>query len=454
MPMLTKRTGRIVLITILVLAFAPLPAVAVQVENGAFNYVVDIPEGWEILDQSNAAMISFTDPDRVAVLQVFVFQGNRFVTAEELSNWLAERFQAETEEAPFRFNGMDSRFGNIAFSTGNFVTRGYGIYLNGQEFDYAALATVGEEFYDAYHDRLLSALDSFGLGTEERFLPGPVSQFYYAYPPPSPEETTVPLVGGAGDAAADGDAGAADGEITLRYDPAELEATQTLIEREARVLAGYTPGGNDRPGEEGSRGSGEPGNGASPGRGSGADGSPAQGAENESLRGRRDQGVPQWVAAWRRYFRMIYRDNYPRLEELAHTLDERFRAEGATYYDVPERILDWLQTFEYLRTGTLSDFMAPLVAINEQQGDCDSLAMIYAILLHHLDYEAIIMVSAEYSHAMVGVDMPGKGARFPYDGREWLVAELTVDVEIGMIDQTMSDIAGWIGVRVGEESLK
>jgi hypothetical protein len=401
-----------------------VPLFAVQVYNDAFDYVVDIPEGWQVLDQSNPSMVSFTDPQRVAVLQLFVFEGNRFVTAEELSGWMAERFQAEVEEAGFRYNELDSRFGSIAFSTGNFVTRGYAVYVNSQEYDYAVLATVGEQFYEQYHDKLLSALDSFGLGKEERFLPGPVSQFYYAYPPPSTQEVQLPLE---------------EGEVAFTYDPAELEATQTLIEREARVLATYTPGGNDRPGNGGDRA---------------RQGSPGAGAEGEQLRGRRDQGVPEWVAAWRRFFRMIYRDNYPRLEELAGALDERFRSQGATYYDVPKLLLHWLQSYEYLRTGTISDFVAPLVGVTEQKGDCDSLAMIYSILLHHLGYEAVIMVSAEYSHAMVGVDMPGEGARFPFDGREWLVAELTADVEIGMIDQSMSDIGGWIGVRVGPSSMK
>lgn len=405
---------------LLVVALVAKPASAVQVYNGAFDYVVDIPEGWSVLDQSNPAMVSFTDPERVAVFQLFVFEGNRFVTAEELSGWMGERFSAQREEAAFRFDGLDSRFGSLAFDTGNFVTRGYAVYVNSQEFDYAVLATVGEQFYEEYHDKLLSAIDSFGIGREQRFRPGPVSQFYYAYPPPEPEEFDLPLSEEEG--------------ITLTYDPSELEATQTLIEREARVLATYTPGGNERPGPD--RRDGAPGGGS------------------QRLRGRRDEGVPDWVAAWRRYFRVIYRDKYVRLGELADALNERFRNEGATFYEVPVRILDWLQEFEYLRTGTLSDFMAPLVSLTEQQGDCDTLAMVYTILLHHLGYEAIIMVSAEYSHAMVGVDMPGIGARFPYDGRQWLVAELTADVAIGQIDQTMSDIGGWIGVRVGASSLQ
>jgi hypothetical protein len=56
------------------------------------------------------------------------------------------------------------------------------------------------------------------------------------------------------------------------------------------------------------------------------------------------------------------------------------------------------------------------------------LALIYATLLDHLGYRNILMVSAEYAHAMVGVDLPGEGARFPFLGTDYLVAEFTDDV--------------------------
>ena len=58
------------------------------------------------------------------------------------------------------------------------------------------------------------------------------------------------------------------------------------------------------------------------------------------------------------------------------------------------------------------------------------------------------MVSREFGHALVGVDVPGEGARFPFQNREWLVAELTAEVPIGMIAQEMSEIAGWIGIKL------
>ena len=115
---------------------------------------------------------------------------------------------------------------------------------------------------------------------------------------------------------------------------------------------------------------------------------------------------------------------------------------------MPVRILEWLQSAEYKRTRSLSDLMSPAVCLVEFAGDCDSLGITYAILLHHLGFDAILMASVEYAHAMVGVDIPGEGARFPFQDRQWLVAELTEEVGIGRIAQEMSDIGGWIGVKL------
>ena len=57
------------------------------------------------------------------------------------------------------------------------------------------------------------------------------------------------------------------------------------------------------------------------------------------------------------------------------------------------------------------------------------------------------MVSLRHAHALVGVDVEGPGARFPYRERQYLVAELTDDVDIGMIAASMADPADWLGIH-------
>ena len=184
-------------------------------------------------------------------------------------------------------------------------------------------------------------------------------------------------------------------QLFWSFFPSAPEASQLFLEREARVLLSY---------------------------------------END-----RDE-------AWQRYYRMIYRDNYYRFEGLYRELEEFIDSRGIPAEQVPALLLPWLQDFTYARTGTLSDLLCPIAGAVTRSGDCDSRALIYIILLHYFGIDAILMVSSEYSHALAAVDVPGEGARFSLGGKQYLVAELTKQVPLGMIAGDMADSAKWLGV--------
>ncbi len=377
-------------------------------QNPDFQYVVDIPVGWEVLDARESNFVSFTDPGRVAVFQVISFPGEQFVTARDLDSFIRDRFGASGESAGFRYLGDHAVFADYTFATGpgedGITVRGYMTFINGDDFDFAVMAYAVVEHYEEYHDSLLSVLDSFSPDARNRMQPGPVSTFYAA-----PVKERLGVV--------------ADGQTLALPSGAEMmlparvaseglqEAAQVVIEREARVLAQYAP----------------------------QEGEPSRIG---------DGPVPYWARAWRRYFRMIYRDSYDRLGEVAENVFHDLSRSGVDRDEMPAHILAWLQEAEYKRTGSLSDLMSPAWCLVDFAGDCDSLGLVYAILLQHLGFDAILMVSMEYAHAVVGVDIPGEGARFPFEGREWLVAELTAPVAIGMIAEEMSDIGGWVGIKL------
>jgi hypothetical protein len=93
-----------------------------------------------------------------------------------------------------------------------------------------------------------------------------------------------------------------------------------------------------------------------------------------------------------------------------------------------------------------SDFVNLVSAVTQGRGDCDSRAMLWALILAQADIPAAIMVSREHSHAMGLADIAGTGARFEAEGIKWLVAETTAKVDIGLIGQNVSDIESWLGV--------
>jgi len=152
-----------------------------------------------------------------------------------------------------------------------------------------------------------------------------------------------------------------------------------------------------------------------------------------------------WQEAWIRFYRAIYRDSYDRIANAVFLLEREFNT-GLDERAFAEKTLTWVQGFKYERDLEGSDFVNLVSAITEGRGDCDSRAMLWAIILRKSNIPAAIMVSREHSHAMGLADLSGSGARFEAYGIRWLVAETTANVALGLISQEMSDSESWLAV--------
>lgn len=367
----------------MLLAGAVTSAVAAPVVHREHGYRLDLPIGWEPFDLTDPDHIAFLGPDGGAVLQVITLDGVAAESGDGLATLLIDDLGAEAEREPFVYQGRSAALSDVQFTTGEFDVRGYMVTIDGRMRDVVLLAFAPEENYPAMHDQMVSALDSFALGDESRRDPGPISQYYLPLGQASGSSFNSPF-----------------GRLAVPADAATLDAAQLTVDREATILTGYL------------------------------------------------EGDPQtFFEAWKRYYRQLYRDSYTRMAPVAEQLRAAFEADGIPRVDIPHELLPWLQSFEYVRTGGVSDYAPPLACLATQSGDCDSLAMVYVILLHHLGFDAILMVSTEYGHAMAGVDAMGPGAHFPFEGTDYLVAEFTAPVALGQIAADMADPAGWIGVK-------
>jgi hypothetical protein len=170
-------------------------------------------------------------------------------------------------------------------------------------------------------------------------------------------------------------------------------------------------------------------------------------------------GSPQWQEAWRRFYRAIRRDSWERLRDALFRLERSWNVEaalggeriaegftGLSDRELASRTLAYVQSFRYERDLMGSDFVNLVSAITEGRGDCDSRALLWALFLSQAGVDAGIMVSRDYSHAMGIADIGGPGARFPFEQKEYLVAETTAKVELGLIGKNMSEIAKWLGI--------
>jgi transglutaminase-like putative cysteine protease len=176
---------------------------------------------------------------------------------------------------------------------------------------------------------------------------------------------------------------------------ADVEASRVTLEREARVLAIYTPEDTD---------------------------------------------------AWQRFYRILYRDSYRKVDSLFRSLIMAGVSPRQDPVLTAKDLLAWIQGFSYARTGGLEDLSTPLDSLYNGAGDCDSLGLLYVILLKHYGIDAILMVSGTYSHAMAAVDVEAPGARFEWQDKKYLVAETTYEVDLGLIAADMADPAAWMGI--------
>ena len=161
-----------------------------------------------------------------------------------------------------------------------------------------------------------------------------------------------------------------------------------------------------------------------------------------------------WVKAWQRYYRAIYRDSYGRLKKVAFDinseLDDVVSSSENPNFEIDKFLLNWVQSFDYKRDNkskTSSDFTNLIDTLLNKGSDCDSRSMLMCVLLNNMGIDSVLFVSREYSHAIYGSDVNAWGAKIKVGEKEYLLGETTArDIEPGLIAKEFSDTYKWIPV--------
>lgn len=388
-----------------------------EILSEEFGWAQNLTETWELLDyDANNGIASFSDMEGHAIYQILLRDPDQAgddapALGAQIASQLAGTESPEADTAPFTFSGHNAALTEAKWTAGSNPVHGYIVTIDDKPlepdasaypFDYILIAFSLEEEFNLYHDFILSNLDGFSPLEDETAMPGAVSQFIRSSggspadaPPLNPVRNPEP------------------GMSSQRMQPmlnlplesgtqADIEAAVAVIDREARILNQFAE------------------------------------APEETR-----------TAAWRRFYQMLYKDSWYDMRSAAEVIAGRLEGHGVTRSEWPGEILSWVQNFAYRRTGSLSDLEPAWVCINEESGDCDSLGLAYMAILEHLGFDSVLMISEKHSHSLVGVDVNGPGARFPFDGTQWLVAELTADVSIGMIAADQSNPEDWMGFDLG-----
>jgi hypothetical protein len=351
-----------------------------------WGFRIDLPESYVYSDGDGRSRFSFTTPEGAA-LDLVVYSGGVYKSLQALTDDVQKRLGNQGDVSVFTYRDRQAAILELDFpqkgsSTGNRgrsqTYSGWGFCTelekkNGRPPALLAALAYGPAGQAGFELLAVSALDSIAPAPSDERAPGPMTEF--AFPRESSRRVTL-----------------ANTHVSALLDGIDAEAAQALADREFALLKYYAEG-------------------------------------------------PKWKEAWIRFYRMIYRDAWDRLADAAFALERSWNL-GAMRDDVgakaadtvgrdwetAARALAWVQSFVYERDFQGSDFVNPVSAAVEGRGDCDSRAILWAIVLGHANVPAAIMVSREYSHAMGLADLDGLGARFEAEGTKWLVAETTAPV--------------------------
>ncbi len=159
------------------------------------------------------------------------------------------------------------------------------------------------------------------------------------------------------------------------------------------------------------------------------------------------------IEAWRRYYRIIFKDAWARLYPVSEAIRQTFyflgnnTADGAdTASQVAKELLLFVQNFQYERDSAGSDFLNLPQALLEKKGDCDCRALLMALMLKQMNIDSVLFVSYIKAHALAGVDCGEDGAYFSHNGKNYLLAETTAHNPLGKIADEMADFTDWFTV--------
>jgi hypothetical protein len=349
-----------------------------------------LPEGYFYEAGDGRDRFSFVS-DQGGVIDLVVYGPDSYESPEKLALDLNARLGNRGDSSPYSYRHKRAVLMELDIPRPDGALAGWALCVEleskeGESPPLLAALAYGPSSRQDLQVFYLSALDSIAPSEAEKHSPGPVTEF--SYPRGEPVQAAL-----------------ANRDLKAWIAKNDAEAAQALVDREFAVLRRYLDS-------------------------------------------------PLWQEAWIRFYRALFRDSYERLADLAFVFERDWHArrlqsgvpDGDEERDFAQSALAWVQDYAYERDLPGSDFVNLVSAATEGRGDCDSRALLWAVMLIRNNIPAAIMVSRHYGHAMGLARLREPGAVFELNGLKWIVAETTARVDLGRIGESVSDPARWTGI--------
>ena len=372
----------------LILFFVGISVSFAEILNSpTWGYSVDLPEEFILVDKNGADSYMFENAFVSSTVILKAYKKEKFSSSLEAMETVMKQLGAEFECAETDWRNTDCIISQFAFNLGGASNTGWAVsslLQDSKGYVVMLCYTPTDVFYDL-EQFVISCVDSLCIDYGSYYSPGPLTSF--AFPKGEVQNHTVEIAGE---------------KIDFTLDSSDIEADRFVVEREYSVLCLY-------------------------------------------------QDSEMWVEAWQRYYRQVYKNAYSRLKIAAFNIYNRLiktcESENPEI-ELAQKLLSWTQGFDYVRDFTSTDFTPITASITGTGSDCDSRAMLLACLLHHMNYDTCLFVSAEFSHSLFGIVLDKAGAKINIDGRQFLLGETTAQVDIGLDPANMNQTDKWIFVEL------
>ena len=372
----------------LILFFVGISVSFAEILNSpTWGYSVDLPEEFVLVDKNGADSYMFENAFVSSTVILKAYKKEKFSSSLEAMETVMKQLGAEFECAETDWRNTDCIISQFAFNLGGASNTGWAVssLLQDSKGYVVMLCYTPTDVFYGLEQFVISCVDSLCIDYGSYYSPGPLTSF--AFPKGEVQNHSVEIAGE---------------KIDFPLNSNDIEADRFVVEREYSVLCLY-------------------------------------------------QDSEMWVEAWQRYYRQVYKNAYSRLKIAAFNIYNKLiktcESENPDI-ELTQKLLSWTQGFDYVRDFTSTDFTPITASITGTGSDCDSRAMLLACLLHHMNYDTCLFVSAEFSHSLFGIVLDKAGAKINIDGRQFLLGETTAQVDIGLVPANMNQTDKWIFVEL------
>lgn len=384
--------------------FLSLSAFSEIITSEKFNYSIDFPEGYQIEDmEQDETTVIFKNKYLDAHALIKVWENSKFSSSMDAIKDTLSRVKASSDysEAVWRRQKCTIASFESPLLLPDGAAQGWAacIPLPQKKGYLTILSYAPKTVYDDLAQVLISLLDSVLIDAGSFREPGLITSAFY--PRKSPKQISLTIDSK---------------KIPTQIDSVDAEASQFVIDREFAVFSFYA-----------------------------------------------SNNLPEMFDAWIRFYRLLARDSMERVKKVSFdiytALKEDCEKKDAQNPDasLAQLLLNWSQDFNYERKSSTADKadIESIPAILEGgSSDCDGRSLLLMCILKNCSIDSCMFISAQYSHALLGVYFPDKqGQTIKVDdglaGKEYLVGETTAkELTLGMMPASMADRKHWMAVEL------